>query len=103
MFLRSITIPTGGGNTAIGDFALANNVDGNYNTADGWGALSNNVSGSNNTAFGLNAGQNVTTADDVIAIGASVVGENVSDTCLYRKYFRRNVCLSNRRLRQLTR
>ena len=60
----------GGGNTATGDFTLANNVDGNYNTADGWAALSNNVSGMHNTALGLNAGQAVTTADDVICIGA---------------------------------
>jgi len=71
----------GGGNTATGDFTLANNIDGNFNTADGWAALSNNTSGGSNTAIGWNAGQGVSTASNVICVGANVLGADVSDSC----------------------
>ena len=41
--------------------------------------IQTNSSGSNNTAVGNSAGSSVTTADNVIAIGAS--GANVSNSC----------------------
>src|SRR5262245_59174929 len=85
-------------NTAIGNDALARNKTGNYNTANGFQALDHNTTGERNTAIGFNsldknttgsfnvaigagAGIGVTTADDVICIGRSVAGENVSGTC----------------------
>jgi len=85
-------------NTAIGNDALAVNKTGNYNTANGFRALDNNTTGERNTAIGFNsldknttgsfnvaigagAGSGVTTADDVICIGRSVAGVNVSGTC----------------------
>jgi hypothetical protein len=71
----------GGGNTAIGDYALASNIDGSFNTAYGWAALSNNTHGGSNTAIGWNAGQGVITADNVICIGKDVLGADVNDSC----------------------
>ncbi|MGH7753131.1 MAG: tail fiber domain-containing protein, partial [Gemmatimonadales bacterium] len=44
----------GGGNTATGSGALANNTTGSFNTATGVGALFSNTTGSNNTATGAN-------------------------------------------------
>jgi hypothetical protein len=69
-------------NTAIGSGALEKNSTllGGGNTAVGTAALENSTSGSFNTALGLGAGENVTTAADVIAIGANVGGANVSGT-----------------------
>ena len=87
---------TGTSNTAIGNGALEMNTDGAFNTAIGEGALANNMSGQNNTAIGERAlrfstgvdntalgtevGNNVTTASNVICIGANVGGANVSGT-----------------------
>ena len=71
---------SGGFNTAVGVFALLTNTDGSSNTAVGQGALGG-ASGSNSTALGYQAAGNVTTADNVICIGANVAGANVSDTC----------------------
>jgi hypothetical protein len=70
---------TGNSNTATGAQALVSNVTGSQNTATGFGALAGNSSGNMNTAFGHSAGVNVTTADNVICIGAS--GQNVSNSC----------------------
>jgi len=70
----------GTSNTASGDSALAGNVTGTGNTASGYQALLNNTIGHSNTAIGSRAGQNVTTASNVICIGASVVGTDVSNT-----------------------
>ena len=92
----------GGGNTANGRTALANNTTGNNNTAIGLQALLLNSTGSNNTAVGLNAlefntigggntalgqgaGVNVSTANNVICIGAN--GENVDNTCYIGQIF----------------
>jgi Chaperone of endosialidase len=92
----------GSGNTAIGLSALSSNTDGNVNTAIGAGALFNstgngntaigtdalvNATGGFNTAFGRFAGENVTTADNVICIGADVAGQNVSNTCYIGNIF----------------
>ena len=58
---------------------------GSSNTAIGNGALDNNTGGTFNIALGRFAGSAVTTADNVICIGAS--GENVSDSCYVGNIF----------------
>ncbi len=78
---------TGVSNTALGDRALLQNTTGSYNTATGFTALSSNATGVSNTALGDSAGFSVTTADDVICIGANVGGENVSNTCYIGNIF----------------
>jgi hypothetical protein len=94
----------GGFNTAVGAGALFANVDGNsnnafgflslgsntigvYNNAIGFQALGNNVSGSSNVAIGDSAGLSVTTASNVICIGAGVDGANVSNSCYIGSIF----------------
>jgi hypothetical protein len=76
---------TGTGNTATGNGALFSNTTGDQNTADGLGALSNNTTGSANTALGINAGTGVTTASNVICIGAS--GANGDNSCYVGNIF----------------
>jgi len=78
---------TGNDNTANGNETLNRNTTGGFNTAMGAGALPNNTTGRSNTAFGINAGAGVTTADNVICIGADVDGENVSNTCYMGNIF----------------
>ena len=79
---------TGGfGNSGFGYQALINNTSGVANTAIGTLALNNNATGDENTAVGLNAGDAVTTANNVICIGALVVGENVSNSCYIGNIF----------------
>jgi trimeric autotransporter adhesin len=70
---------TGVDNTANGLEALYNNTTGTDNTATGYAALYENTTGHDNTALRIGAGDSVTTADNVIAIGAS--GANVSNSC----------------------
>jgi hypothetical protein len=67
-------------NTATGREALFSNTDGTSNTAVGSGALHDST-GNSNTALGSGAGNNVTTANNVICIGANVPGANVSTSC----------------------
>ena len=67
-------------NTATGEGALFNNTTGNSNTAIGQAALTENTTGSQNTAIGFQAGLDVSTAANVICIGANVAGANVSRT-----------------------
>jgi Chaperone of endosialidase len=55
--------------------------NGDFNTAVGIAALSLNTTGSNNVALGRLAGTGVTTASDVICIGALVSGANISNSC----------------------
>jgi hypothetical protein len=69
----------GDSNAANGAFALSNNTTGNANTAIGSGALENNTTGGFNTALGNIAGAAVTTASNVICIGA--YGANVDNSC----------------------
>jgi hypothetical protein len=74
----------GGFNTAVGSRALYSYTHRNamvpgYNTAVGFEALANTTTGDYNTAFGNFAGSGVTTADNVIAIGAE--GADVSNSC----------------------
>ena len=70
----------GNGNTANGVEALFANTTGNANTAIGVRALLNST-GSGNTALGFQAGSGVTTASNVIVIGATAGGANVSNSC----------------------
>jgi hypothetical protein len=95
---------TGNFNTANGIQALTNNTTGSGNTADGLRALESNTSGTGNTAVGVDAGTHVnggsyntalgfaagsavTTANNVIAVGNNVSGENVSNTCYIGNIF----------------
>ena len=71
----------GNENTAFGGAALQSNTEGDNNTAIGSGALHENVTGNRNTVIGRAAGANITSADNVICIGASVVGEDISNSC----------------------
>jgi len=75
---------TGSFNTALGISALYYN-NGATNTAIGVSALGSNTSGSGNIALGFQAGINVTTADNVIAIGAE--GDNVDNACYIGNIF----------------
>jgi Chaperone of endosialidase len=77
---------TGRDNTANGYEALANNTTGRNNTAIGRGALLFS-GGNNNTVLGANAGIGVTTASNVICIGANVAGNNVNDSCYIGNIF----------------
>ena len=92
-------------NTAIGSEALAhNNIGfantavgvnalfawtgaglGGFNTAIGANALANSTIGTGNIALGSGAGSNVTTAGDVICIGAA--GNNVGGSCYIGQIF----------------
>jgi hypothetical protein len=77
----------GNDNTAIGVFALEDNTIGGGNTALGNGALANSATGSDNTVLGFAAGGSITTASNVICIGASVSGEDVSNSCYIGSIF----------------
>ena len=72
---------TGSANMATGVDALLSNTTGDSNTASGDAALFNNTTGIGNTALGFGAGSGVTTASNVICIGANVTGANVSNSC----------------------
>src|SRR5256886_4746522 len=79
---------TGQHNTATGDEALGSNTTGSFNTADGGHALENNT-GTGNTALGFGAGANVTTATNVICLGAGVLGANDNNSCFIGNVFNR--------------
>jgi hypothetical protein len=76
---------SGSKNTANGSGALGHNTMGDNNTADGFQALGANTTGSFNIALGNNAGSGVSTADDVICIGA--VGADISHSCYIGNIF----------------
>jgi trimeric autotransporter adhesin len=71
---------TGNNNTAIRLAALTHTT-GNANTAFGSNALVNQTSGDGNVALGSAAGSAVATASNVICIGMSEAGADVSNTC----------------------
>jgi Chaperone of endosialidase len=71
-------------NTAVGLQALFSNTTGNGSTAVGIFALHNST-GHDNTALGNNAGSNVTSASNVICIGAT--GNDVSNSCFIGNIF----------------
>ncbi len=81
----------GFGNTANGAFALFNDTDGDFNTASGDGALFHNTTGNSNTALGINAGSAVSTASNVICIGADVAGFDVPDSCFIGNIYQKQV------------
>jgi hypothetical protein len=72
---------TGSNNTAIGPVALGSNTTGSDNTAVGHNALDVNIGGNSNTALGVQAGAGVTTASNVICIGANVLRADVNNSC----------------------
>ena len=78
---------TGSYNTALGNDAGYFISGGSYNTALGVEAGRHINGGSYNTAVGFAAGSAVETANNVIAIGTNVSGENVSDTCYIGNIF----------------
>src|SRR4029450_7747164 len=59
--------------------ALFSNTIGMFNTAVGYESLTNNIAGSENVALGHGAGLGVTTASNVICIGAD--GTDVNNSC----------------------
>jgi len=95
----------GGGNTATGFAALGNNTTSSFNTANGANALLNNITGgdsntaigyqtlnnnttgSGNIALGAFSGSAITTADQVICIGAGVAGANENNGCFIGQIF----------------
>ena len=72
---------TGDANTVVGTQALASNTTGSQNTVVGTLALVSNTTGRNNIAVGFEAGGAVSIADNVICIGAGVIGDNINDSC----------------------
>jgi hypothetical protein len=66
-------------NTAVGEGALFNCTTSHDNTAVGAAALFKATTGTHNTALGSAAGSNVTTANNVICIGA--FGADISNSC----------------------
>ena len=82
-----LTNTTGNANTALGLDALSSNTTANNNTAIGEDALNSNTTGSGNTVAGFNSGFAVTTANNVICIGAGVAGANVNDSCYIGSIF----------------
>jgi len=78
---------TGADNTAIGRAALLQNTIGASNTAVGRFALFFNTTGGNNTALGVSSGTAVTTANNVICIGANVAGANINNSCYIGSIF----------------
>jgi Chaperone of endosialidase len=70
---------TGTYNAAVGCNALFSNTIGMFNTAVGYESLTNNIAGSENVALGHGAGLGVTTASNVICIGAD--GTDVNNSC----------------------
>ena len=77
---------TGNGNTGVGESALFTNAAGSDNTAIGLNALIGST-GNNNTGVGTNVGSGVTTANNVICIGAGVAGANVDNSCFIGNIF----------------
>ena len=80
MGLFSLHHNTGNSNTAIGGAAILRQHNWLSNTAVGQSALVHST-GSGNTALGFTAGNGVTTANNVIAIGA--LGANIDNSCLW--------------------
>jgi len=80
---------TAASNTAFGSRALHVNTTGSENTAVGYEALSESSTGVRNIAVGKWAGKGVSTASDVICIGAQ--GENADNSCYIGQIFNRTV------------
>ena len=89
---HALYFSTGQNNTGIGSGALGGNTSGIANTAIGNGALGDNATGGGNIALGYAAGNNVTTANNVICIGAD--GNNVDNSCYIGQIFSSTVSAS---------
>jgi hypothetical protein len=76
---------SGDANTATGVSSLLRNTTGTDNTASGVNALGFNITGNFNIGLGSNAGVNVTSASNVICIGAD--GNNVDNSCYIGNIF----------------
>jgi hypothetical protein len=76
---------TGNDNVAVGNGALLSHTIGDSNSAIGVNALTSNTTGFHNTALGFGAGSNVTTANNVICIGAE--GNNMDNACYIGQIF----------------
>jgi uncharacterized coiled-coil protein SlyX len=74
-------------NTAVGSSALLSNTSGNRNTVVGGQALNSNSTGNDDIALGFGAGGGVIDASNVICIGRSVPGFNVSNSCFIGNIF----------------
>src|SRR5205807_1941856 len=72
------TNTVGADNTASGQAALSNNLDGSANTANGVEALFSNTSGDENTANGFQALHENTTGNDNAANGLSALLSNTT-------------------------
>jgi hypothetical protein len=86
-FIALSSNTTGNHNTADGDEALTGNTTGNFNTTCGAHSLIHNTTGSGNTVLGFETGNSITTANNVICIGAAVEGANVSNSCFIGSIF----------------
>jgi hypothetical protein len=86
-FIALSSNTTGNHNTADGDEALTGNTTGNFNTTAGAHSLIHNTTGSGNTVLGFDTGNSITTANNVICIGAAVEGANVSNSCFIGSIF----------------
>src|SRR4029077_3870517 len=82
---NALNVSNGNRNTATGYKALINSTTGDDNTAFGYLALAFSGTGSGNIALGANAGNNVTTASNVICIGAA--GQNANNSCYIGNIF----------------
>jgi trimeric autotransporter adhesin len=82
---NALNVSNGNRNTATGYKALINSTTGDDNTAVGYLALAFSGTGSGNIALGANAGNNVTTASNVICIGAA--GQNANNSCYIGNIF----------------
>jgi trimeric autotransporter adhesin len=82
---HAMFVTNGHNSAAVGSEALSGN-GGNGNTAMGRRALFG-TGGSNNTALGFDAAANVTTASNVICLGANVTGNNVDNSCYIGNIF----------------
>lgn len=80
--IHGLIVGMGGGdlftNTAFGQDALGNNIEGDNNTAVGRRALSINTTGSSNTAVGASALFNNTTGSSNTAVGQNALDTNTT-------------------------
>lgn len=76
--IASLGSDTGGNNTALGKYAMYQNISGTSNTALGYYALYTNFSGFNNVAFGKDALYNNKGGFQNTAIGSTAMYDNTS-------------------------
>jgi len=67
--MAALYATTASNNTAVGAYAMWNNVMGSGNTATGWRALNQNTGGNNNTGIGYSALYNNDSGSNNVAVG----------------------------------